>query len=713
MKTPADYVDPFHGVDGGGNTLCGPYLPHGIVRLGSDTVDGRTNGYRSDRPIRHFSHTHVSGTGGGGRYGNVGLMPFTGPLRLDLDPEDKRDEAAGPGYYAVTLATSGVRCELTCTPRTGLHRYTFPEGENANLLIDAGAVIQVAGMPVGERAGDTTGMSTGGYIAVQSPTEIVGRADCRGGWGHNQPYSVYFYIRLSAPIVRHQARSASGVSATGTIDGPGSRLAVATAACHRLEAAVGVSYASVAHARASVEKEIASRTFDDVRAEAKGVWNLSLSRIDVEGSESDKSIFYSLFTRLLCMPSDLGVDDEFAGWRSGLRHFTDYFTLWDAVRNTNAMYILLDPALHAEMMTCLLDIADRTGWLPDVWTAGHAGYVQGGINPDVMICEAALKGVQGIDYRKALGYILKNGESESPNPYFYGRFLPDYRDMGYLTTAHVPKGCVSRTIEYSYQDWCAGRLAEHLGGAYVAMRRYESSRNLWNLWRDDLKCFAPRDGNGQWVEPFDPMTTIEASWDDPYVYEAKPFQWALTAPHTFHELIERHGGAEAFIRHLDWYFDNEHHQPREVLAHVPYLYTYAGRPDRTCERVRAMLRRFYETGRRGLHENEDMGSQASCFMFSAMGFYPVMGQDLYLLATPVFDRTTFALGAAGRTLEIRAPGAAAGTPYIASARLNGVPLDRAWLRHSELTQGGRLEFTLADRPGSWAADTPPPGAERI
>ena len=205
MAGHTSFVDSFLGVDGPGSCLPGPYLPLGQVRLGPDVIPPyHPTGYRSDHPITRFSHTHVSGTGGAGKYGNIGITPFVAsrddPDRLRVEAYAKSGETARPGFYGVMLEPAGIRAELTVTQRTGLHRYTFPTSEDANVLIDIGAVIECA-VESGS-AFEMTGVSIGGYAEVASPTELVGRADLRGGWGHDFPYSVYFCLRLDRPAKR-------------------------------------------------------------------------------------------------------------------------------------------------------------------------------------------------------------------------------------------------------------------------------------------------------------------------------------------------------------------------------------------------------------------------------------------------------------------------------------------------------------------------------
>lgn len=708
-KARIDYVNPFIGVDGENNCLCGPYLPNSIVRLGPDTLPPHlSHGYDSTRPIIRFSHTHVSGTGGGGRYGNVGITPFSGPLRFAADPGGKEEEFASAGYYSVRLMPSHIKAELTSTPRTGCHRYTYPEGASVNLLVDGAAVIQVGG----DNPGNSTGLSTGGYLEIVSAYEVTGRADLRGGWGHEFPYSVYFFISFDKPMENWMLADAGGVRLRSSVDGPNCKAALNFGACGGLEVKTGISYVSVGKARASVERE-AEAGFDAIRQEAERIWEEKLSRVTVEGgSEEHTSLFYTLLTRLFCMPSDLGIDDENFAWESGVRHYTDLYALWDSVRNANSLITLLDPALERNILNCLLDIADHTGWLPDAWIMGHSAMIQGGSSADILLCEAALKKLGGIDYRKALKQMRKNNEVKSPDTWLYGRHLDDYLSLGYLSTK-VKKNCVSRHMEYAYQDWCIGRLAEALHEEAIAEEYYGSSGKLWNLWREELRCFAPRLPGGEWVESFDPASCLPDSWNDPYFYEGTSWQWSFSTHHDFSGLIERHGGKEAFVTHLDRFFDEGHYYSKETMLHIPYLYIYAGRPDKSADRVRECLGKYFRAARDGLGDNEDMGCQSAFFICSSMGLYPLMGQDIYFLVPPVFGKTTMLLGEGEEqipfVIEVRGDNVpeTSGPRYIISAEINGSKLDRAWLRHEEIAGGGKLTLTLGAEPGEWGK-TPPP-----
>ena len=712
MDDPLDHIDPFIGIDGFGNTLCGPYLPFSLVRLGPDTLPPhKTNGYKSGEPILHFSHTHLSGTGGTGRYGNISVMPFTGKPRLQIDASEISGETAQVGYYGVTLEPSKIRVELTSTPRTGIHRHTFPEGQCGNILINSGATVQNGGY---DHPKEKSPVSTGGYIGKVSDREICGRADFVGGWGHLHPYSIYFFLRADRPWTRLLLGNGQGILDRDAAAGPNARAALHYEIGRTVELQVGISYSSVANARASVDREAAEKTFEQIREASRATWRDSLSRLQVEGgSEEERRIFHTMHYRLLCMPSDLGIDDEFHLWKSGVRQFTDVLCLWDSVRNANSLLALIEPEFSRDLMNAFLDIYDHTGWLPDAWVNGQSAWIQGGSSADVILSEYAQKGIEGIDYQKALRATRKNAEVPPPDPYSAGRYHPDYQALGFMTT-RVALGCVSRHLEYSYQDWCIGKLAEVLGDGGTAQKFFNDSCKLWNLWREDKKCFAPKNPDGTWVEPFAPEYYKDEFWYDPYFYEGNSIRWSFNTQHDFAGLVRRHGGAEAFVEHLNFYFSEDqkdkrfHYRHNETGLHIAYLYLYAGRPDLTMLTTRRLLKKYYHATRLGLHDNEDMGCQSTFYICSTLGFYPVMGQDIYWLTAPVFTRGEISVNAEGNKLVIEAPAASPENCYIQSATLDGAPLNRAWLRHHEIAKGAILHFEMGANPTAWGRKELPP-----
>lgn len=690
-------VNPFMGVDGLGRCLVGPYLPNGLARPGPDCAPPHgTTGYSSKRPILRFSNTHVSGTGGPGRYGNIAFTPYTGDLTTFISPSPKAEEESTIGYYAVRLTRDDVFVELTATERCAIHRYSYPSNDQAAcLMIDLGAVVQAR---LHNSIDDEfCPRSVGGSVQSENGSSIEGYGEYKGGWGHGFPYRVYFAIELDQPPRKLGVASGQTMLAGSRIEGPNSRILLSFEPGVTVTAKVGISYVSVEKARASLEREVADRSFEDVRDQARNTWNNLLSRVRVQGgTDEHRSLFYTSLYRLYCMPSDLGVDDEHEAWTSGVRQFTDFYCLWDSVRNANSLLALIDPDLERDFCNALLDVAEHTGWLPDAWIAGNSARIQGGTSAAILIAEAYEKGIEGIDYPKALELIRKDAESSSPDPYLYGRHAEEYARLGYLPA--TINSCVSKTIEYCYQDLCIARFADSLGEEATAERYRQQSRGMWKLWHEEKRAFCPRNEDGSWVEPFEPEQQDRDYYriGNIYHYEGTAWEWDLSALHDMEGLIERHGGSDAFEQHLDRFFDGHLAMWKEIVLHTPYLYHYVGRPDKSSLMARSMLLERYDTTPLGLPDNEDMGSHSSYVICTSMGLYPVYGQDLYWLTAPVFEEIEIDLKD-GATLTIKAPGASKENHIITEAKLNGTPLESLWVRHKDIAGGGVLELSTARR----------------
>jgi predicted alpha-1,2-mannosidase len=692
-------ADPLHAIDGGGNCLPGPHLPFGIARPGPDTLNHNTNGYASGELIARFSQTHASGTGGGGRYGNIGITPLKQAHDARLSGFVGSDEAASPGYYAVTLKARetfgeinlpdpGIRCEITATARCAVYRFTFAEGTEPHLRIDAGCCI--------------AGVSSGGQIAWTSPTRLEGTGIYRGGWGHDHPFSVHFALELDQPGDRFWTQSLTQRAHAPSSDGPHCTASIHLPGCREVTVRIGLSYTSIGQAWRNLRAETDGKDFEAVRRSAVAAWESLLSRFRLTGGTPDeRALFATFLMRLHCMPDDLGTDEN-PWFANRVRQFNNLFCLWDSVRNANSLFALLDPPFARDLLNALLEIGAETGWTPDAWIMGRSAFVQGGCSADLLVAEACAKGLGGVDYAEALRQMRSQRATASPNPRFFGRY-PEHSKLGYLPDT-VPNG-VSRSIEYACQDWCAARLADRLGEADAAHALDAAAEGVWRLWRDDLKSFGPLDAAGNPV-PFDPWKPTRPDfWNDPFFYEGTGHDWTLNLLHAIPEVIRRHGGPVPFIAHLERYLEGGVYFWKEITLHTPWLFHYAGRPDLSADWVRRMLARHYHTGRRGLPDNEDMGSQSAFYIGSTLGIYPVAGQDLYLLNAPAFERAEIDLVGAPRPLVTRREGPTEGA--VVSATLDGRPLDRAWVSHAEIAGGAELVFRTGQGLPRWGAEPPP------
>ena len=406
-----------------------------------------------------------------------------------------------------------------------------------------------------------------------------------------------------------------------------------------MEIGIGISFISVEKARLNRQQENDGRDFHDLVRETQEAWEKILAHVTVDGgTREDRMLHYTMLYRLLAMPGNVGIDDEFPRWKSGIRHFNDFFCLWDSCRNANGFLDLAYPELERDFLNCLLNIGSHTGWLPDAWTAFHSGFMQGGCSADVLLSQAAQKGIQGIDYPLALQLSLRNHDEKSHNPDVAGRYMKGFHQVGYVST-DVKYGCVSRHLEYTFQDWCIARLADTLNDKTTAARLYSTAAQTMALWHPEKKCFYPRRQNGDWFENFDitrPYIQDTHYSCDPFFFEGTAIEWSLTPLHVMHDLVNAHGGPEAFVMHLDRFFDEWLYKWKEIILHTPYLYLYANRADRTADRILEQRKR-YSTSRNGLPDNEDMGANSTFVICTGIGLYPAMGQDFYWLSPPLFD----------------------------------------------------------------------------
>lgn len=340
------------------------------------------------------------------------------------------------------------------------------------------------------------------------------------------------------------------------------------------------------------------------------------------------------------------------------------------------------------------------------------GYESGGrILADVVIADAYVKDLTGIDYSTAFEAMLKDATVPPSGPQKEGRGgLPDYTTKGYISLAYERSG--SRTVEYAYDDFAIAEVACGLHRPAEAKLFAVRTHNCEHLWDKDLTLegfqgfLRPRNPDGTWAAP---NLDARGTWPD-FFYEGDLWTYSLYAPQDMRRLIALAGGNQTFVRRLDNMFCRLHFDvTNEPGFLIPVLYNWAGRPDHTAEVVNALLEKAFTDRRSGIPGNDDSGAMSSWFIFQSLGFYPNAGQDIYLIGTPSFPEADITL-ASGKTLRILARNMDSEhiNRYIQSATLNGAPLDASWFRHGQIANGGTLVFTMGSAPTNWGTTTPPP-----
>ncbi len=735
---PVDAVDVFIGTLGKGHTFPGAVAPFGMVQLSPDT-DYRSfrqsydwaSGYRHDDPtIMGFSHTHFSGTGHSD-LGDVLITPQTGEaVKWDVSDVaepgagyrsryDKASEQAEPGYYSVQLTDTNVRAELTTGVRTGLHRYTFAEGERARVLLDLRHSIY-----------DYPGKVLWSRIRLHPDGTVTGFREMRG-WAPGR--QVYFAMRFSKPMVGHEIQNRETDIPYNGFRQPGRALDDRQQVQGRaLEAAfdfgvlnepllvkVAISSVDEAGAIANLESEGEGFDFDAQREATRAAWTEALGVLDIDAEPEMRTSLYTALYHALIAPS---VHSDADGrWRGpdNAVHQADFtvhstFSLWDTFRAEHPLLTLVAPAQrNADMVNSLIAAQQVSpyGILP-VWSFhGQETWTMIGYHAVPVIADAYLKGIPGIDGEAALDAMIA---SATYRPY---GGLGDYMDLGYVPIDREPEAA-SKTVEYAYDDWTIARMAERMGRADVETE-FDRRAGFWkNTWDQETRFVRARKADGSFREPFDP---VAINYGSDYT-EGNAWQYSWFVPQDMAALVAAMGGEAATVAKLDAMFDydntgldyshaediagliGQYIHGNEPSHHSAYAYVYAGQPWRTQERLKQIVESQYHAGPAGLAGNDDVGQMSAWLMFTAMGFYPVTpGSGQYVIGRPFTERTTLNLPN-GKRFTISTEGLSDANRYIRSVTLNGRPLDRTWIGHDEITGGGELHFVMGAEPNrTWGA----------
>lgn len=731
VRRPAAAPDLFIGTGGDGHTFPGASMPFGMVQLSPDTDTARwatCSGYhKGDASLLGFSHTHLSGTGIGDML-DVLVMPSHGPVLLQPGPLDDpdagyrqrySDERAEPGYYAVSLE-NGVRAELTVTERTGIHRYYFPAGP-AHLLIDLGHLVM-------ESPGQAPLIDQAELAMAGDGTLTGTRRVFRWAKGRR----IFFAMQFSrAPdrveLFGDEDRAAEGTSISGKrlkavlhYDDAGSAPIVVRC---------GISAVDAAGARANLAAEAHHWNFDRYRAAAQRAWRQELASVSVEGGTTEQQVVLAsaLYHAALGPTLFSDIDGRYVGLDRkvhtlpGKQRAYSAYSLWDTYRAFHPLQTLLRPARAAEFVADLIRQTQQSPFGPPVWPLqGVETGCMIGWHAVPVLAEAQAKGIPA-DYAAAWPGIARRSFDWSTPNLDNSLGVQAYDEMGYVPADRIFES-VSRTLEYSYDDYAAAHIADAAGASADAARLRKRSGNWRNVFDTKLNFARPRLADGSWAEPFAPNGIGHSSkWRD--FTESNSWQATFLNQHDVPGLIAAMGGDAAFEAKLDALFTADSTLPEgappdisglvgqyahgnEPSHHVAYLYAYCGAAWKTQAMIRRLLTEMYKATPDGIIGNDDCGQMSAWFVLSALGFYPVDPVSAtYVLGSPLFSRAEVHLGN-GRKLVVEAPGNGPATPYVHSVRWNGRPHTRSWIAHADLMRGGTLRFEMSATPDKGFASRP-------
>ena len=708
------YVNPFIGtgaIDGGlsGNNYPGATSPFGMIQLSPDTSEapnwGDASGYDYNRStIFGFSHTRLSGTGASDLI-DVTLMPTSSGRTSSTFTHD--EEKASPGYYQVMLKDENINVELTTTQRNGIHRYQYPAGKDAEVILDM------------DHSADK---GSWGRRIINAQIRILNDHAVEGyriitGWAKLR--KIYFYMEFSSPILTSTLRDGGRVHEnTAVVNGTNLH------GCFRfgklngkpLTCKVALSSVSMENARQNMEQEAPHWDFDRYMAAADADWEKQLGKIEIKGTEVQKEIFYTALYHTMIQPNIMSdVNGEYMAADYTARkvgdnetHYTT-FSLWDTFRASHPLYTLLEPERVTDFVKSMIRQYEYYGYLP-IWQLwGQDNYCMIGNHSIPVITDAILKGIPGIDMEKAYEAVYNSSVTSHPNSPFevwekYG-FMPE----------NIQTQSVSITLEQAFDDWCVAQLAAKLNKDADYQRFHKRSEYYRNLFHPKTKFFQSKNDKGEWVEPFDPYQ-YGGNGGHPFT-EGNAWQYFWYVPHNIQALMELTGGTKAFEQKLDTFFTSTYKSEQmnhnasgfvgqyahgnEPSHHVAYLYNFAGQPWKTQKYVSHILNTLYNNTSSGYAGNDDCGQMSAWYVFSAMGFYPVNPADgRYIIGSPLLDECTLKL-AGNKEFRIRTIRKSPEDIYIQSVTLNGKKHKDFFITHQDIMNGGTMVFKMGKKPSGW------------
>ncbi len=738
-QSPASFVNPFIGTNEMGHTYPGATVPFGMVQLSpeTDTIQYSTGqgyikdvyrycaGYQyADHTIVGFSHTHFSGTGHSD-LGDFLIMPTTRNVQLNpgtaMHPEtgyrsrfSHDTEKASPGYYSVKLDDYDIKAELTTTTRVGIHRYTFPESKQANIILD-----MVAGIY------NYDGKVIWSSIRVENDTLVTGYRQTRG-WARER--TMYFALVFSKAIRNYGCWDDDKVvyndfyrkfnTAKDFPEMSGRKLktyfSFDTKAGEQILVKVALSPVSTEGAIKNMETEMPDWNFDRIRLEAENLWNQELGRIAIEAPAEKKTNFYTaLYHSFLSPIVFMDVDDNYRGVDHNNHHadgFTNYttFSLWDTYRALHPLFTIIEQKRDVDMINSMLAHQQQSvHHILPIWSHyANENWCMIGYHGVSVIADAYMKGLKGFDAEKALKACVASA-TYAPND-----GIGDYLKYGFVP-ADKSSNSASKTLEYAYDDYCISRMADKMGRSDIASV-YKKRSDAYNLIFDSSTGFMrAKRSDATFQSPFDPFSTEKQGF-----IEGNAWNYSLYVPQDPMKLIALYGGNKQFVMHLDSLFDvkldakylgesedisdvgiiGNYVHGNEPSHHVPYLYVYAGMPWKTQERIHQIVSTLYRNTTDGLCGNDDCGQMSAWYIFSSLGFYPVCpGSNEYVIGSPSVDKAILNLEN-GKQFIIQAHNLNDKNIYIQKISLNGKPHNSFFINHEDIMKGGTLEFEMGVRP---------------
>ncbi|BDD02022.1 GH92 family glycosyl hydrolase [Persicobacter psychrovividus] len=691
------FVDPFIGTEGFGHTFPGATTPMGMVQVSPQTGNYAwkyCSGYQyTDTLVRGYAHTQLNGTGVGD-LGDVILLPFKeGKVdNVFKVPFSKEKEVASPNYYSTELTKDHIKVELTSAEHVGMHRYSFEQAGDYKLLLNINNTMTGAG-------NKNTTQVVDAKINIENNRTLTGFMHVNR-WIDRK---LFFVIELSKPFTN-----------TSFVEGYKDRIMLMDfpmADAEELEVKVGISTVNIKGAKKNLLAEAKNKTFDQLHQQGKDKWNEYLSRVEIEGTKEQKVTFYTSLYHLFIQPNNIAdVDGQYRGAKGKVatapsKKYYSTFSLWDTYRAAHPLYTILSPEKDTEFVESMLTHGEENGYLP-IWTLmGKENHCMIGNHSVAAIVDAYHKGLLEGNERRAYQLIKQSLTTNHWHKYDW----QIYDKYGFLPSDIFKKEAVSRTLEATFDDWCAATMAKDLGEMDDYVFFSKRSEYYKNIFDESTGFFRGKNSDSSWVTPFDPLRNSHGPTTGGDYTEGNAWHYSWHILQDPESLVELMGGKLEMAEKLDALFTmdapvdehaadvtgliGQYAHGNEPSHHVIYLYNYVDQPQKAQQLIRQVMATQYLNSPDGLSGNDDCGQMSAWYVFSALGFYPVNpASGEFNIGLPLYEKTSLKLGE--NTLTIKANNLSEKNCYVKSVTYNGEPITDWKIAYSQIMNGGVLEFEM-------------------
>lgn len=693
----AKFVNTFIGTDGTGHTFPGPSMPFGMVQPGPDnSIEGwnHTSGYQyKDTLLLGFSQTRFSGTGIG-EMGNILLLPFHEKNSKLKNSYHKNSEKASVGYYFL-IKKDDIKVELTCSERVTFHKYTYPD-KQAQLLLDFQHGIQFL----------NDSLVLENDIKIENNTTISGYCKTKG-WVTKK---YFFTINFETPFSKIQELPKGKKQ-----NAPKYILDFNLSKNKIVQVKIALSTVSIEGAKLNLSTEIPHWSFEKVKLNAEKVWNDYLNRIDIEAPQKQKEIFYTSLYHLLLQPSNIAdVDGKYRGANDAIakapnNEYYSTLSIWDIYRGAFPLLQIVAPEKIDGIINTLLSHHKAAGFLP-IWTAwGQDNYCMIGNHAIPMILSAHQNDFTGFDKQEALRAMI-----ETSTQSHFNSDWELYNQFGYYPFDKLDNEAVSRTLESGYDDWCVAQMAAQMNDKENSIQFLKRAHYYRNLFDTKTQLFRGKDTNGNWRNPFDPLTATSPMNNPGDYTEANAWQYFWTpAQYDIDGMKNLLGGKKEFTKKLNDFFTIESINPNKFLGqeamigqyahgnepshHIVYLYAFSETPKVGQKYIHKIINEFHNNTPDGMIGNDDCGQMSAWYILSTLGFYPVNpANGQFVLGAPQVKKVILHLKN-NKTFTIEATNFSNENIFQKNPKLNGTSLSKPFITYSEIMTSGTLQFQMTDK----------------